>query len=887
MPGRHKIFLGYADGVGKTYAMLEAARQRKDQGVDVVVAWVETHEQAETDALNAGHEVILPRLFYTSGLPVAEMDIDAVLGRKPQLALVDDLAHTNSAGSRHRERWQDVVELLEAGIDVYSTLNVQSVESLTDAVRKITGLVVDETVPDKLLDEADQIELVDLPAEELLERFRRGKIRGPAVETFFRMGNLTALREMALRRAALRVDDQMRDYLEVAPGGETEIAALAAERVMVAISSHPLGERLVRAGRRIADSLNAEWLAVFIETPGHLQMTAAQRERLLGTLQLAEELGGRVVTLTGETVPETLLDFARREKVTRLVVGRPASPGWLEMMKGSLVDRIVRMSGSIDVFIISGEHTEGPQATGKDWDLRAPLPRLLAGVGLAILVTLIGILFRPWIQPVSQAMFFLAGVVLAGAYLGRGPVVLTAVMNALGFAFFFNEPLYRITIEDLPHLITLVGFLVVGLVVSGLSGLLREQVSVARRREEQAVALNALSRDLTVALGQEEMLAAVVRNVALTFGREAAVLLPSGVQGAATLMVRAATPGMALSERVVEAACWSYQRRRQSGRGTDTLADAGVRCLPLETHEGVVGVLAVAPHEPAALLSPEQRRLLEGFASLAALAIERARLSEEAREAALLRASERLQTALLNSISHDLRTPLSAITGAVSSLLEAEEIGLHLEREARVDLLENAQDEAERLNRLVGNLLDMTRLEAGAMKIRLAPGDVQDVIGAALERAARRLTGRPVHTDVAAELPVVQMDFVLMVQVLFNLLDNAAKYSPSGSAVEVEARALGNNVEIRIGDRGVGIPPEDLERVFTKFYRVQRLNGVPGTGLGLSICRGILEGHGGEIHAEAREAGGTWMVIRLPVDLDSKPEGLQGTRLPQDDWEER
>lgn len=844
--------------------MLEAARQRKNQGVDVVVAWVETHEQAETDALNAGYEVIPPILVYASGSPVASLDLDAVLARKPQLALVDDLAQPNPEGSRHARRWQDVVELLEAGIDVYTTLNVQNVESLNDVVKQITGLVVEDTVPDGLLDNADQIELVDLPAEELLDRFRRGKIRGPAVETFFRMGNLTALREMAMRRVAMRVDDQMRDYLKNAPGESTPNHGMAAERILVAVSSHPLGERLVRAGRRLADSLNAEWIVVFVETPGHLQMSFEQRARLLATLRLGETLGAKAVMLTGESVPETLLDFARTERVTRLIIGRPAAPGWQEFLRGSLVDRIIRNSGKIDVFVITGEPEEGPPVVGKAWDLRAPLPRLLGGTGLAFLVTGLGLLFNPWVQPVTLAMFYLAAVVLAGAYLGRGPAVLTSFLSALSFAFFFTDPAYRITIEDAPHVITFLGLLIVGLVVSGLAGLLRDQVRAARLREEQAVALNTLSRDLTVAMSLEEMLAAVVRNVSQTFGREVAIFLPaSGAQFG--LAIRASSPGIVLSDKAFEAAAWTFHARRPSGRGTETHSDAGVRCLPLMTVEGVVGVLAVAPREPGRHLSPERRLLLEGFANLAALAIERARLSEQAREAAVLRTTERLQTALLNSISHDLRTPLSAITGAVSSLLEAEEIGVELDRVSRVDLLENAQEEAERLNRLVGNLLDMTRLEAGAMKIKLSPGDVQDVIGAALERAARRLEGRPVETLIQPDLPAVCMDFVLMVQVLFNLLDNAVKYSPAGSPIEVQAGQNEGGVEIRVCDRGVGIPAEDLERVFHKFYRVHRINGAPGTGLGLSICRGIIEGHGGAIHAENRPGGGTALVIWLPA----------------------
>ena len=631
---------------------------------------------------------------------------------------------------------------------------------------------------------------------------------------------------------------------------------------MVAISSHPLGDRLVRAGRRLADSLNAEWFVVFVETPGHLRMSAEQRARLVATLRVAEEMGAQAVSLTGESVPETLIEFARRENITRIVIGRPARPGWYQLINGSLVESILRLSGPIEVFVIGGEPETGGAEFRRIWDLRAPAASYLVSLGLVAGVTLLCIELAPWIPVVNAVMFYLAVVVGAGAIFGRGSALLAAALGTLAYAFFFTEPYYQITVQDASQVITLAGLLGVGLVVSGLSALLRDQVRASRQREEQSSALNALSRDLTIALGLDEMLAAVVRNITHTFGREAAVLLPEGEH----LVVRAAAPDLVLSPVSIQSADWTFRHRKQSGRLTDTFPEANVRCLPLETREGAVGVLAVAPREPGTRLSPEQRNLLEGFASLAALAIERARLGEQASQAAVLRTTERLQASLLNSISHDLRTPLSTITGAISSLLETEQNGSELDHHTRLDLLENASEEAERLNRLVGNLLDMTRLEAGAMKMKLVPCDVQDVIGAALERASHRLTGRPLRTSIAQDLPTVEMDFVLMVQVLFNLLDNAAKYSPPQSPIEVSARPGLHAVEIEVADRGLGIPAEDLERVFGKFFRVQRTDGVAGTGLGLSICRGIIEAHGGRIRAENRPGGGTTMKLILPVE---------------------
>jgi two-component system sensor histidine kinase KdpD len=850
MRGRLKIFLGYAAGVGKTYAMLEAAQQRKLEGIDVAVAWIERQQFGETLRLLREFEKI------GGASDATEMDVDAVLRRQPQLALVDELAHRNPAGLRHQSRVQDVEELLEAGIDVYTTLNIQNVESLTDIVQQITGLRVDEIVPDSMLDEADELELVDLPAEELMQRLREGKLRLPVVDAFFRKGNLTALREMAMRRAALRVDDQMRGYM-----ADQHIAGPwpAGERVMVALSSHPLGDRLVRAGRRLADSLNAEWFVVFVETPGHLRMKSEQRLRLLSMLRSAEEMGARTMTLTGESVADTLVEFARKENITRLLVGRPPRPNWLEFFGGSLVDQILRRSGSIEVFVIGGmEGGPGPDI-GPRLSLESNWTRYLASLGLAGLVTLLGLAFFNLIQAIDVVMFFLASVVVAGAFLGRGPAVFNAAISALAFAFFFTAPYNTFSIEDSSHLVTFLGLLVVGLVISGLSSLLRDQVRASRRREEEATALNGLSRDLTSALGLDEMLAAVIRNVSLTFGREATILMPEGER----LVVKASSPELVLAPAAIEAVNWSFLHHKQCGRGTETFPGVDVRCLPLMTRDGVVGVLAVAPREAARLLSPEQRSLLEGFARLAALAIERARLSEQASQAAVLRTAERLQAALLNSISHDLRTPLATITGAVSSLLEAEQNQSRLDHAVRLDLLENAAGEAERLNLLVGNLLDMSRVEAGTMKVKLAPCDVQDVIGAALERAARRLGERAVETHIPEHLPAVKMDFVLMVQVLVNLLENAHKYSPPDVVIDMGAQVGAGLVEIWVADRGLGIPPEDLERVFEKFYRVQRPDGVLGTGLGLSICRGIVEAHGGQIHAENRPGGGTLLRVSL------------------------
>ncbi len=857
--GKLKIFLGYADGVGKTYAMLQAGLDRKAEGLDVVAAWVETYRQSATDALVSGLERIAGRATVEGG--PQEMDIDAVLRRRPQLALVDDLAHQNVPGSRHTHRYQDVLELLQAGIGVYTTLNVQSLESLNDIVQQITGLRVVETVPDGLVDEADELEMVDLPPEELLQRLQDGKT--PAVGASTRIGELAALRQMALRETAERVDLDMRDYMaDQAIQGPWP----AAERVMVCLGTHPIGDRLIRAGRRMAEAIHAEWFVVFVETPRHLQIEAAERARVLHNLRVAEEMGARPVMLTGESVVEALLDFARTQNVTRIVIGKPRRSRWLELMHGSRVDRLLDRCGNMDVYVISDEDRRAQPGLAAPFlrGLRAPLRSYLLAAGLIGLITLLGLWLQRWFVPSNLVMFYLAGVMLAAALLGRGPSILAALLSTGVFAWLFDEPTLLLVPEGARHLVTLGGLLATGLVVGTLTGWLRAQVRAARRREIQSASLNALSRDLTVALTLDEMLGAVTRHVGQTFNCSAAVLLPE----VGRLAVRAASPEMTLSPTDLAAAEWAFANRQPAGAGTDTLPGAQARCLPLETRTGAVGVLAVAPHEPDQFLAPDQRELLEGFDSLAALAIERARLNEQAQQAAILQTTEKLQAALLNSISHDLRTPLSTVSGAISSLLEAEQAGEKLEPAARLDLLENADEEADRLNRLVGNLLDMTRLEAGAMRVRKRLSDVQDLIGSALVQAGRQLAGRPLVTRIPADLPPVAVDFVLIVQVLFNLLDNAAKYSPAGSEIEVTAAVVGRELRITVGDRGLGIPPDDLERIFGKFYRVQRPDGVGGTGLGLSICRGIIEVHGGRIWAENRSGGGANVSFTLPLQAE-------------------
>ncbi len=860
--GRLKIFLGYAAGVGKTYAMLEAAHQRKEEGVDVVVGYVETHGRIETERLQAGLEAILRKKLEYRGVWLEEMDVDAILSRQPQLALVDELAHTNAPGSRHLKRYHDVEDLLDAGMNVYVTLNIQHLESLNDVIAQITGVKVHETVPDAVIDEASEIELVDLPPDELLARLKDGKVYVPdqavrAIEKFFRKGNLTALRELSMRRAAERVDDQMLAYMQTRaiPGPWP-----AAERLLVCISPSPMAERLVRSARRLADELNAEWTAVYIETSAHAHLSPDQRDRVAQTLMLAEALGGKTITLSGDSVARSVTDYARQYNFTKIIVGKTLEPRWIEWFRGSVVDHLMRFSGNIDIYVVSREEKTPDLRQTFARQIHSPFQRYLWAILLVALGTGLNMLFHPRISPTNLVMIYLLNVVIVASYLGRGPAILASILSVLVFDYFFVPPYLTLVVSDTEYLLTFTGLLGVGLVISELTARARDQAEMARRREASTAALYGLSRDLAAAAGIDDILRAITQNVSQTFGREVVIFLPDK-DPEAGLKPYTYSPNFTPDENERAVAVWTFQHRQSAGRGTDTLSASEARYLPLMTARGVVGVLGAKPMDASRHLSLEQVRLMEAFANQAALAIERVQLADQARQAQLLKATEELQSALLNSISHDLRTPLVSITGSLSSLQEDN----NMDEETRQSLLETAREEADRLNRLVGNLLDMTRIEAGAIQVGRESSDVLDVIGTALETINSQLGNHPVKVDVPDDLPLVPMDFVLMERVLVNVLDNAIKYSPAQAPIEVQARLAGNDLQINVLDQGPGIPTRDLERIFDKFYRVQRPGYVRGTGLGLSICKGIVEAHGGSIYAKNRQDGGAIITIVLPL----------------------
>jgi len=865
--GKLKIFLGYVAGVGKTYAMLEAAHQRHDEGVDVVIGYAETHGRKETEALIAGLELIPRREVDYRGTHLTEMDIDAVIARRPQLVLVDELAHTNVPGSRHPKRYQDVEEILSAGIDVYSTVNIQHLESLSDVVQQITGVVVREKIPDRLVDEADEIELIDLPTDELLKRLRDGKVyisdqAMRALEKFFRKGNLTALRELSLRRAADRVDNQMLNYMH------TESISgpwPAADRILVCISSHPMGERLIRSGRRLADDLKAEWYVLYVETPQHLHMPPENRLRVQHFLALAEELGAKVVSSSGESVAETVITFAHEHNISKIIAGKPYRPRLREVLRGSVIDQIIRGSGKIDVYVVSGEDTASPKVTPAPARPHRPFWRYGVSLLLVAIVTLFGQPLKQILDPTNLVMVYLLAVVISAVYLGRGPAIFASFTSVLAFDFFFINPIFTFTVNDTQYLLTFLGLLAVGLVISSSAALLRDQVDAMRRKDRQTQSLLNLSRELTAAISLEQVLEIAIRSSTTLLNRDSVILLPKN----SGLEIHLASPDFTVGADELAVAEWAFKHAQPAGRGTDTLPAASTRFMPLLTANGPVGVLGIKPSSTEPRLTTDQRMLLEGLTNLTALALERAQLAEAAAQSEMLRNTEKLQSALLNSISHELRTPLSSITGVLTSLSESEK-AVHashrLPPATRLELLDSATDQARQLNRLVENLLNMTRLEAGSVHLNLEPCDLQDLVGSVLQQFAVRLKDHPVQLEIPDDLPLVNCDAVLIAQVITNLLDNACKYSSAGAPITLGIISKPAAVEIFICDEGEGLPEEELGKIFAKFYRGTHHKTTTGTGLGLSICKGIIEAHGGWIRAERNPIRGLTLRFSLPLN---------------------
>jgi len=871
--GRLKIFFGAAPGVGKSYAMLEAARAQQAAGVDVVIGYVELHGRRETEALLEGLQVLPPLRLEHRGMQLDEFDLDAALQRAPRLIVVDELAHSNHPGVRHPKRWMDVEELLGAGIDVYTTVNVQHVESLNDVVAQITGVSVKETVPDRVFDAADEVELVDLPPDELLQRLKDGKVYveakiRQALSSFFRKGNLIALRQLALRATADRVDTSMREYRARHAIADTWPAG---ERVLVCVGPDPLSERLVRSARRLAFALHAQWIAVYAETPGLVRLPRAARDRVLQTLKLAESLGAETANLSGESVASTVLAFARSRNVSKIIVGKPARGRWHDRLRPSLVDEIVRGSGDIDVYVISGERGAESPAPPRLPQRSSQWPAYARAALVVAAVTLLCQLLFGHIERSNLVMLYLLGTVLVAARFGRGPSVFAAIFSVGLFDFLFVPPLYTFAIADAQYLITFAVMLLTALVISTLAAFGRRQASVARQRERRSSELYGLSRELAQAVDLQGLGESLRAHVLAFIDGEAAVLLPDeagrildpahfcarGAGGAS--QARYPVPGNDLG-----IAQWAFDHRQKAGRNTDTLASADAVYLPLNAFKRCIGVFGLRPKDPRQLEIPEQVHLLEAFVTQTAVAMERVQLTQASQLADSRIESERLRNVLLASISHDFRTPLASIIGAASTLLDDAAASLGDSR--RRELLQALLSEAQRLHRLVGNLLDLTRLTSGPVQLKREWVAIDEVIGAVLNGLRDSLAGREITLDVPADLPLVRSDEVMIEQIIFNLVDNAQKHTPPGTPIRISARAFPATLEVSVADSGPGLPAGEEQRIFEKFHRGHGEAAQSGFGLGLTICKAVIDAHGGEIRARNRAEGGAEFVFSLPLE---------------------
>ncbi|MEI7875720.1 MAG: sensor histidine kinase KdpD, partial [Alphaproteobacteria bacterium] len=796
--GKHKIFLGAAPGVGKTWEMLSTARRRKLEGVDVVVGIVETHGRAETEAQLAGLEIVPRRHRDYKGRVLEEMDLDAILARRPALALVDELAHTNAEGSRHPKRYLDVEELLAAGIDVYSTINVQHIESLNDVVARITRIRVRETVPDRIVDTADEVELIDLTPADLIARLGEGKVyvreqAQRAVRRYFSPGNLTALRELALRRTAERVDDQMVNYMR-----EHAITGpwAAGERVIVCLDPSPGAANAVRAAKRTADSLDAELIALYVETDRHAGLSDAEHTCLAETMRLATQLGAEVATVPGRSVVEEVVAFARVRNATRVVVGKSRRSRWFELTHGSVVDELVRSGSGLAVEVApSADGPEPPRPV--DWLLGAPrrIGPYLEGVLTTAVATGLGKLVDDVILLPNISLLYVVPVLIAAARHGLVPSLWVSGLSVLGYNFFFLPPLYKFTVHDPANIVALFFFMFVSIVASALAARTRAQTEAARREARTTADLYAFSRKIAGVIDLYDLLWTVATHLARLLNAEVVILMPEKTSdGNGKLEASAAfPPGTELSEADLAAARWSWDADQPTGKGTDTLPGGRWLFVPIRTSRSEIGVIGVLSlKEGAGGLTAAERRLLDAVGNQAAVAVERVTLAADIDQAQLGADRERMRSAMLTSVSHDLRTPLASIIGALSSLRSYRD---RYDEATRAELLDTALSEAERLDRFVGNLLAMTRLDAGAITPKREAVEVGDLVSTTLRRAVPLLEGRQVGSSVPPGLPSLSLDFVLAEQVLFNLLDNAAKYSPAGGRIEVEARQAGGRVE--------------------------------------------------------------------------------------------
>jgi two-component system, OmpR family, sensor histidine kinase KdpD len=874
-----KIFFGMAAGVGKTYAMLREAHHSKDDGLDVAIGIVETHGRPDTLRQVEGFDILPRKTLPYRGTFLEEFDLDAAIARKPQIILMDELAHSNVMGSRHQKRWQDVMELLDAGIDVYTTVNVQHLESYKDVVAQITGVVVRETIPDTIMQRADELELVDISPDELIQRLKEGKVYVPdqakhAIDRFFRKGNLMALREMSLRRTAELVDADMRRYMETERIQKTWAVS---ERIMVCIDTKETSAKLIRAGHRMAEGLKAPWIAAYVETSRKLNYSEQRRERLEENLRLAERLGAETIVVQGDlNIADDLIALATSRNATRIIVGKPKKSRLKAYLTGSILDELIRKSGDIDVHVITGDaeevetdksktqanrQTHAPAGTPAHGQATGMLSLYYVYASFVVaLITGIGFLLSGRLRETDMLMVYLLGILVVATRVGRWPSLYAAALSAIAYDFFFAVPKFTLSFTGLKHLGTGAVMVAVGAIIGNLTERIRRQARLARIREQRTLALFRLTNELTRNADSASMVEAAVHSVENQFQSKAAIFLPDA-HGRIKTKPGQMPEGFTTEELGV--AQWAQDHQEPAGFGTDTLPGAKALYLPLRGTQEIIGVMGLRPDGVPHWMEPDQRHLLEAFANQAALALERVILAEKSNRIQLDVEREQLRNTLLSAVSHDLRTPLGAITGAATTLL-----GDHgqLTGNARKELLETIHEDASQLQRLVSNLLEVTRLESGVLEVRKEWVPVEELVGSALDRLRSLLGERSVKVELPTNLPLVPVDSVLMEQVLINVMENAAKYSPEDKPIEIKGWATDKTVTLAVTDAGPGIPEGEEEHIFEKLVRLPNGKSRPGAGLGLAICKGIMEAHGGWINAGNRPSGGAQFLMSLPLE---------------------
>ncbi|BFT69469.1 ATP-binding protein [Paenibacillus sp. P36] len=877
--GKLTLFLGAAPGVGKTYAMLKAAVQQRNKGIDVLFGWVEGEGYPDTQKIIAQEMFtsVLPRPIRYQGNVIVEMDTEEIIKRRPSLVLMDNLEHVNAPGALKSKRYLDVEAILTQGIDVYTTLNIQHVESLNDIVTQIIGINIIETVPDTFLEQADQIQIIDVPTDELIGRFNQNfhdDKKKDDLHRFYRIGNINALREMTFRYAAQRLDSQLEQYMHA-----KDIAGPwpVAEKVMVCISASPFSSQLIRMGRQMASSLKADWIVVYVQTPQGMPISDVQQKQLARNLQLAEELGAEVIMITGNVIAEELLSLARTRNVKQIIIGKPNHSRIVEWFRSPVVEQVIRNSHGISIHVIPGKPKVSLERDSIDRSVSSLNWRPYVWVTLFVtLLTMILHAFGLAYDLVNIALIYLFPVLFSAVYWGLGPSFFTASLGVLAFDFFFVPPVLSFTVADLRYTFSFIVYLAVAALTATLASRLRNQLNFMKQREATTASLYALSRQMTAFTDLDALLGNILRQVSDTIGTQVAIYLPDNNDDlkAKTHSSSHSRWGKGESEMVI--ARWVYEHGEMAGRGSNTLRESTGLYVPLRTEERIYGVLAVNVDNQIG--SPENLRLLEAYGGLAASAIARVKLSEEAKIAHLTAESERIRTALLDSVSHELRTPLATVIGSATGLIQNDAI---FSSKDRLDLLSTIRDGALRMNRLVTNLLGMVKLESGMLQLRKKWCDVEDVIGVVLSQVKDYQQNREIRVVLSKDVHFLLGDDVLLEQVLVNVVSNAIKYSPDHSQIVISVKQDNLNVIMTVSDSGIGISAVDRERIFEKFYRADATKHVPGTGLGLAICKGIVEAHGGTITAEPNLESGSMIIITLPKGEKSFLYPL----IPEGDYE--